>query len=58
MALVHTGLRENDNAFAWFDRAVAERDPWLTLLRIAPKLDGIRDDARFADLERRVGFPG
>jgi tetratricopeptide (TPR) repeat protein len=57
MALVHTGLGQNDEAFAWFDRAFEERDPWLTLLQIAPKLDGIRDDARFADLLRRVGFP-
>jgi TolB-like protein/DNA-binding winged helix-turn-helix (wHTH) protein/Tfp pilus assembly protein PilF len=44
-----------DRAFAWLERAVAERSPTLTLLAVHPSWDGLRADPRFAALVKRVG---
>jgi DNA-binding SARP family transcriptional activator len=55
-ALVHTGLGDRDQAFAWLERAFAGRDEEMVWLRHEPALDSLRADARFADLVRRVGL--
>jgi serine/threonine protein kinase/tetratricopeptide (TPR) repeat protein len=56
-ALVHTGLGDADQAISWLERAFAERDGFLTYLKIDERLDPLRGDPRFADLYRRVGLP-
>lgn len=56
IAFIHTGLGENDEAFAWLDKAHEGRDSLLVLLRVMPIFDPLRNDPRFGDLERRVGF--
>jgi DNA-binding winged helix-turn-helix (wHTH) protein/TolB-like protein len=57
IALVHAGLGETDLAFAWLDKALAERSHWLVWLRLDPRWDAIRGDARFEQLVSRVGLP-
>lgn len=57
VALVHAGLGEKDLAFAWLEKAVAERSHWLVWLRLDPRWDAIRDDPRFEQLLSRVGLP-
>ena len=57
VALIHAGLGEKDLAFAWLDKAVAERSHWLVWLRLDPRWDAIRADARFEQLLSRVGLP-
>lgn len=57
VALVHGALGQNDSAFAWLDRGVAERSHWLVWLNRDPRWESIRDDARFAALVKRVGLP-
>lgn len=57
MALVHTGLGEKVRAFAWLDRAVAERSTDLIWLKVDPRLAPLRGDPRFGALVRRVGLP-
>ncbi len=42
--------------FSWLERAYSERNPDLIELRNEPVFDGVRGDARFADLLRRVGW--
>ncbi|MGH9902484.1 MAG: tetratricopeptide repeat protein, partial [Pyrinomonadaceae bacterium] len=54
MAVVHLGLGERDEALAWLERAYAERSYWLIYVHVDPLLDGLRAEARFADLARRV----
>ncbi len=57
IAIVHTGLGDKDQAFAWLDRAYEERSHFLVDLKFNPILDPLRPDLRFADLLRRVGLP-
>ena len=46
-----------DEAFASFEKAFAVRDLQLTTITGDPAFDPLRNDSRFADLVRRVGFP-
>ena len=57
IALIHFGLRRNDEGFDWLDRAYRERADLLVYLKVDPRLDPVRDDPRFRDLVRRVGLP-
>jgi DNA-binding winged helix-turn-helix (wHTH) protein/TolB-like protein/Tfp pilus assembly protein PilF len=57
VALIHAGLGEKDLAFAWLEKAFAERSHWLVWLRLDPRWDPIRDDVRFEKLVNRVSFP-
>ena len=57
MATIHAGLQENDQAFAWLERAFKHRSTWLTYLKLEPQLDPLRSDPRFQNLLRRVGLP-
>jgi TolB-like protein/Flp pilus assembly protein TadD len=53
IALIHAGLGEKDRAFLWLERSYQERSRSLIFLQVAPALDSLRDDPRFADLLRR-----
>jgi TolB-like protein/tetratricopeptide (TPR) repeat protein len=48
---------ENDQAFEWLDRALAQRDGGLGDLRLDPLLRGLRRDPRFKAMERKIGLP-
>ena len=54
---VYIGLGDNDQAFAWLEKAYEERSSYLTYLKVDPAFDPLRSDPRFADLVRRVGLP-
>jgi TolB-like protein/DNA-binding winged helix-turn-helix (wHTH) protein/tetratricopeptide (TPR) repeat protein len=56
IALIYLGLGDKEQAFAWLDRAYDERDNWLNYLKVEPRLDPLRSDARFTALLRRVGL--
>jgi len=57
VALIHAALGEQDLAFTWLEKAFAERSHWLVWLRLDPRWDAIRADARFEQLLSRVGPP-
>ncbi len=46
-----------DEAFDCLDQAVAQRDPALVHLAVAPDWDGLRDDPRFDDRLKKMGLP-
>ena len=48
-------LGERDRALAWLERAYEERSFMMLYLKVAPNLDPLRSDSRYADLLRRVG---
>jgi len=56
IARIHTGLGEQDQAFAWLEKAYAERDSNLTNIKVQPDFDSLHSDPRFADLLRRIGL--
>ena len=56
VALIHIGLGDKDQAFAYLHKAYEERAELLRWLRVDPRVDGLRTDPRFADLLRRVGL--
>ena len=58
VALVHAGLGDNDAAFAALEKAFEERSNWLVWLRLDPRWNALRADARFAVLVSRMQFPG
>jgi DNA-binding winged helix-turn-helix (wHTH) protein/TolB-like protein/lipoprotein NlpI len=58
IALVHASLGENDAAFAALEKAFEERSNWLVWLRLDPRWNVLRADARFAVLVSRMRFPG
>jgi TolB-like protein/Tfp pilus assembly protein PilF len=52
----YLGLGDNEQAFAWFERAYQEKSNILQFLKVHPFFDRVRGDPRFADLVRRVGL--
>jgi TolB-like protein/DNA-binding winged helix-turn-helix (wHTH) protein len=57
MAYFYESLGQKDQAFAWLEKAYAEHNPEIKGLKTDLMWDGLRSDARFADLVRRVGLP-
>ncbi|MEO7674516.1 MAG: protein kinase [Pyrinomonadaceae bacterium] len=57
MAIIYAALGDQEKAFASLEKAYTERDFQLTSLKVEPGFDPLRDDPRFADLLRRLGFP-
>jgi len=55
-ALVHTGLGDRDQAFAWLERALAEPSWGVAFLRVEADVDPLRSDPRFAELVARAEF--
>lgn len=56
VAVIYAGLGETDHAFSWLDRAVEQRPYWLVWLKLDPRLDKLRTDARFNRLLQRVAL--
>jgi Tfp pilus assembly protein PilF len=54
----YLGLGDNEQAFAWLERAYKEHSMILQYIRVHPFFDPLRGDPRLADLVRRVGLPG
>jgi hypothetical protein len=52
----YLGLGDNDEAFAWFERAYEEQSNILIYIKVSPLFDPLRGDPRFQDLVRRVGL--
>ena len=55
VALVYAGLGERDHALDWLENACDNHSGWLTqMARNDPRLDGLRLDARFQNILRRM----
>ncbi len=50
-------LGEKDKAFAELNKSYENREYFMILLKVDPRLDPLRSDPRFQDLLRRVGLP-
>ena len=56
VAVIYLALGNKDQAFDWIQKAYDDRSAWLVYLKVDPLFDGVRQDARFTDLLRRIGL--
>ncbi len=56
MGLVYCGLGEKDEALSSLEKACDERDPRVTLLKVDPRWDSLRDNPRFLAILKRIGL--
>ena len=56
-AVVYGGLGDKDLAFSRLNDALRDHAKEMVSLNVRGELDGLRADARYADLKRRVGLP-
>ena len=54
VALIHTGLKDRDEAFRWLDAALEERSAFLAYVTGDPRVDYLRSDPRFQNLLDRM----
>jgi TolB-like protein/Tfp pilus assembly protein PilF len=57
VAMCYVAVREYDEAFAWFEKAVEERNEWMIWFGTEPKLDPIRKDPRYKKLLAATNNP-
>jgi TolB-like protein/Flp pilus assembly protein TadD len=56
IAMIYQGLGRRDEALRWLERGYREREPRMVFLKSEPKWSSLRQDPRFRDLLRRIGF--
>jgi hypothetical protein len=56
-AIIYIGLSDNDNAFAWLERAYNEHFATLPYMTVDPIFSGLRSDPRYAALVQRLKLP-
>jgi TolB-like protein/Tfp pilus assembly protein PilF len=56
-ASIYAGLEEKDQAFAWLDKSLRERNDRLVYLAVDPMADPLRSDPRFRDMMNRLHLP-
>lgn len=57
IAMIYAGLGDNDRAFEWLDKTVAERSYFPAWVQAGADLEQLRGDPRFAEMARKVGLP-
>lgn len=55
-AIIYVGLDEYEKALDLMEKAYEERCGWLAYLKVDPRLDPLRKEARFVHLLQRVGL--
>ena len=54
VGLVHAGLNDKDQAFEHLERAYQDRSTVMVFLKLDPRFDSLRSDARFDSLLKRL----
>ncbi|HTS37040.1 MAG TPA: protein kinase [Candidatus Solibacter sp.] len=57
IALNYAAIGEKDQAFAWLDKAYAEKSDLMVWIKAAPQMDGLRSDPRYIALLKKMGLP-
>ncbi len=53
-ALIYAGLGDKEQALHWLRKALEERSHWLVWIRVDPRFDMLRSDARFQQIAGAV----
>lgn len=56
VAAIYSGLGEKDAAFEWLEKAYVQRDLTLAYLKVDPRFESLRSDARYTSLLKRLGL--
>jgi eukaryotic-like serine/threonine-protein kinase len=56
IAIIYSGLGDQNATLAWLEKAFDERDSQMTLLKVEPHFDALRPAPAFQDLVHRVGL--
>jgi TolB-like protein/Flp pilus assembly protein TadD len=56
IAEIYVGMGDKDRAFEWLERAYQQREGYLVLIKVTPRLDSLRSDPRFQHLVHRIGL--
>jgi tetratricopeptide (TPR) repeat protein len=56
-AIIYIGLGDNDNAFAWLEKAYEERFAGLIYFTVEPIFSNLKSDRRYLELVRRLNLP-
>ena len=56
VAWIYAALGEKELALSALEKGVAARSPLMPYLKVDPILDSLRDDPRFNELLRKIGF--
>jgi serine/threonine protein kinase/Flp pilus assembly protein TadD len=56
LAVLNAALGDKEKAFEWLERAYAERNEYMSFMRVDPRLAPLKSDPRFADLLQRIGL--
>ena len=57
LLILYGCLGDKERAFEYLEKMYAEREPWLPFYLMYPELAWMRNDPRFATLQRAVGLP-
>ena len=56
IAIIYAGLGQKDQTLVWLEKGYQERSAGMVWLKVDPRFDFVRSDARFQNLLRRLGF--
>jgi len=56
IARIYVGLGEEQQAFAWLEKAYEDRDECLTWLKVDPTMHSLRPNRAYSDLLSRIGL--
>ncbi len=56
LTVEHAKVGHKEKAFEYLEQLYQRRELWMSLLKVEPGLDSLRDDPRFDELVKRVGL--
>jgi adenylate cyclase len=56
IARIYAGLGKKEQALDYLEKALDDRDTGLAFLKVVSQWNSLRDEPRFQDLLRRIGF--
>jgi len=57
MLVIRLALGPQERVFELLEQLYEERNDWLVWLKVSPELKSLRNDPRFKNLLKRIGFP-
>jgi hypothetical protein len=57
LAVVHIALKDNEGAMRYMLQAFKNREWPMVVLAVEPRLDPLRNDARFQEILAKLNFP-